>query len=152
MLFLLLALGAAAASHAMSHAAEPGAALELQTPAGALKIEPWGTNALRVRAVVTGGGAVKELPGALITPGSDNKGAPLAGGAAVEAAVVAVAHSFITNGNIAATVNADGLVTVSRVSDGLVAAMGGGAVSLLAPSPLSHWPASSNWKRGAAAH
>ena len=66
-----------------------------------------------MRAVVVGGGAVQELPGALIKPGSDNKGGPLAGGAAVEAAVVDHATSSVTNGNIAATVGADGLVTVT---------------------------------------
>ena len=66
-----------------------------------------------MRAVVVGGGAVQELPGALIKPGLDNKGAPLAGGAAVEAAVVDHATSSVTNGNIAATVGADGLVTVT---------------------------------------
>eukprot|EP01043_Picozoa_sp_COSAG02_P047222 COSAG02_NODE_4503_length_5285_cov_5.431161_1_plen_738_part_00 len=98
--------------------------LQLDTPAGAVKIEPWGANALRVRAVLTGGGSVQELPGALIAPGSDNKGAPLAAAAVAAGATldleVSATHSTITNGNIAAAVGADGLVTVSRVSDGKV--------------------------------
>ena len=100
-------------------AAQP--ALELQTAAGSVKIEAWGANALRVRAVVVGGGAVQEgLPGALIKPGSDNKGAPLAGGVDTPAVAVSAERLSVTNGNIAATVGTDGLVTVTRVSDGAV--------------------------------
>ena len=38
------------AALAASVASQP--AVELQTAAGAVKIEPWGTNALRVRAVL----------------------------------------------------------------------------------------------------
>jgi hypothetical protein len=95
------------------------ATLELRTALGAVKIEPWGTNALRVRAVVAGGGAVRDgLPGALITPGSDNKGAPLA--APLVPPIVDWQERTITNGNIAATVGSDGLVSVSRVSDGVL--------------------------------
>ena len=126
-------------------------ALELQTAAGgALKIEPWGANALRVRAVVAGGGAVQELPGALIKPGSDNKGAPLAGGATLDAAVD-LGRSSITNGNIAATVGADGLVTVSRLSDGKVVLkelaremLGGGGGTPTPPPPPPAPPVPAN--------
>jgi hypothetical protein len=125
---LALAAAAAAVATSAAAAAEPGAtagtaaALELRTAAGQVKIEPWGQNALRVRAALGADGVVQDLPGALIKPGSDNKGAPLAGaGAATTAAAsseVSVTAAGITNGNIAATVGDDGLVTVTRVSDG----------------------------------
>lgn len=46
----MLALAALAASVAATSASQ--SALELQTAAGAVKIEPWGANALRVRAVL----------------------------------------------------------------------------------------------------
>lgn len=59
---------------------------------------------------------MQDLPGALIKPGSDNKGGPLAGAGAAAAEIFAE-RGAITNGNIAATVGADGLVTVTRVSD-----------------------------------
>ena len=109
------------AALALAAAVEPGAratavagtaaALELRTAAGQVKIEPWGENALRVRAALGADGVVQDLPGALIKPGSDNKGAPLAGaGAATTAAAsseVSVTAAGITNGNIAATVGDD---------------------------------------------
>lgn len=141
LLFVAVLGPSLASSSALAAAVEP-AALQLDTAAGAVKIEPWGANALRVRAVVSGGGAVQELPGALIKPGSDNKGAPLAGGATVDAAVVH-GTSSISNGNIAATVGSDGLVTVTRVSDGKVVLkelarelLGGGS-----PTPVPAPPA-----------
>jgi hypothetical protein len=93
------------------------ALLRSPVPGGAtVKIEPWGANSLRVR-VALAGHAISEDVGALIPPGSDNKGA-----AVVPASPVAVddVAGRITNGNIAATVGADGLISVSRVSDNAV--------------------------------
>ena len=84
-----------------------------------VKIEPWGPNSLRVRVAMAGGAVRDGLPGALIPPGSDNKGAP-ALPAAAQITVDAVA-SKITNGEISATVSTStGLVTFNRVSDGSV--------------------------------
>ena len=58
-----------------------------------------------------GGGAIQELPGALIPPGSDNKGAPV-----VPASPIAVdeAAGTITNGNIAASVGPDVVKDIVR--------------------------------------
>ena len=107
---LLLALALSGGTHGRSQAL-------LRSPGGAtVKIEPWGANSLRVR-VALAGHAISEDVGALIPPGSDNKGA-----AVVPASPVAVddVAGRITNGNIAATVGADGLISVSRVSDNAV--------------------------------
>ena len=60
-----------------------------------VKIEPWGANSLRVRVALSGT-PIHEGVGALIKPGSDNKGA-----VPVPSSVVDVAGSTITNGNIA---------------------------------------------------
>ena len=109
---------AAALAGAAASAGAAGVALR-RTPAGTadtVKIEPWGANSLRVR-VALDGHPIHEGVGALIPPGSDNKGAPV-----VPASPIAVdeAAGTITNGNIAASVGPDGLVRVSRVSDGAV--------------------------------
>jgi alpha-D-xyloside xylohydrolase len=95
------------------------AALQLSlsgSSADTVRIEPWGANSLRVR-VALDGRPIHEGVGALIKPGSDNKGA-----AAVRASPIAVdeAAATITNGNIAATVGADGLISVRRASDGAI--------------------------------
>ena len=88
----------------------------LSGSADTVRIEPWGANSLRVR-VALDGRPIRAGVGALIKPGSDNKAA-----AAVRASPVAVdeAAATITNGNIAATVGADGLISVSRVSDSTI--------------------------------
>ena len=113
---LVAAQTAAGSPLAVAKAADP--ALTLLTATGhTVKIEPWGANALRVRAAL-GGGAIQELPGALIPPGSDNKGWPLAGSGS-GGAELSRSGSGITNGNIAASVDGTtGLVSVTRVSDG----------------------------------
>ena len=43
-----------------------------------INITAWGANSLRVRVAVPGNQISDSVPGALIEPGSDNKGAPLA--------------------------------------------------------------------------
>ena len=114
---MVLAALAVAALGAAS--ADRGArALVLRTPASdTVKIEAWGPNALRVRVAV-GGGPIQELPGALIQPGSDNKGWPVAGSGSAE---LWRSGSGIANGNIAASVDGTtGLVTIRRPSDGTV--------------------------------
>ena len=90
----------------------------LRTPASdTVKIEAWGSNALRVRVAV-GGGPIQEQPGALIPPGSDNKGWPMAG---IGSAELSRSGMGIANGNIAASVDGTtGLVTIRRRSDGTV--------------------------------
>ena len=92
--------------------------LVLRTPASdTVKIEAWGSNALRVRVAV-GGGPIQEQPGALIPPGSDNKGWPMAGSGSAE---LSRSGMGIANGNIAASVDGTtGLVTIRRRSDGTV--------------------------------
>jgi alpha-glucosidase (family GH31 glycosyl hydrolase) len=108
---LLLALALSGGTHGRSQAL-------LRSPGGAtVKIEPWGANSLRVRVALAGHTITEDGVGALIPPGSDNKGA-----AVVPASPVAVddAAGRITNGNIAATVGVDGLISVSRVSDNAV--------------------------------
>ena len=84
--------------------------------ADTVRIEPWGANSLRVR-VALDGRPIHEGVGALIKPGSDNKGAEAARGSPV---AVDEATATITNGNIAATVGVDGLISVSRVSDSAI--------------------------------
>lgn len=67
-----------------------------------------------------GGVPIVDRPGALLSPGDDNKGAPMAADVTDDPNHVVKAEdtSSIRNGNIAATVSASGLVTISRVSDG----------------------------------
>eukprot|EP01043_Picozoa_sp_COSAG02_P085101 COSAG02_NODE_22807_length_739_cov_1.606250_1_plen_146_part_01 len=85
---------------------------------GIVRIEPWGANALRVRIALGSDPVRQDLPGALIRPGSDNKGAPLA--ADMGATAVRVRARSIRNGNIEAVLSPAGLVTVRRVSDSTV--------------------------------
>lgn len=60
-------------------------------------------------------GPVANMTGALITPCSDNKGSPCR---SANAAAARVGAADITNGNIAAAVGSDGLVTVTNVATG----------------------------------
>jgi alpha-D-xyloside xylohydrolase len=83
-----------------------------------VQIEPWGTNALRVRIALDGLSVRDDLPGALIRPGSDNKGWPVS--AATGGRGRTVTHDTVQNGNIVASVSAQGLVTIKRVDDGTV--------------------------------
>ena len=90
---------------------------------------------LRVRVSVNGKAISDTVPGALIEPGSDNKGAPL--GAAPTLTTVIYnksctaaagssatssdcAAATITNGNVMGSVSAAGMVTITRVSDSTV--------------------------------
>jgi hypothetical protein len=77
---------------------------------------------LRVR-IGLGGAAIVDKPGALIPPGEDNKGHPTLKAtrtlSTVRQVAGAAAGAFV-NGNIAATVTSDGMVEITRVSDGAV--------------------------------
>ena len=91
--------------------------LDTQTTAGwTVKAEPWGKNSLRVRARLNGAIDL-DRPGALLPPSSDNKGAPRRLPLHSE---VHVGADTITNGNLVATLGADGLFTFTRHSDGAV--------------------------------
>ena len=75
-----------------------------------LRIEPWGANALRVRAKV-GGEILEDLPGALLEGPPGDSGA----GAWVELGPHA---ATIVNGELTATVTLTGRITFTRSSDG----------------------------------
>eukprot|EP00041_Stephanoeca_diplocostata_P022396 m.533979 g.533979 ORF g.533979 m.533979 type:complete len:708 (+) comp22052_c0_seq29:168-2291(+) len=85
-----------------------------------INISAWGSNSLRIR-IGLGGAAITDKPGALISPGSDNKGARMVSDICDEIDNVQISqeNSSIRNGNIAATVSPNGLITISRVSDGV---------------------------------
>ena len=120
--FLLAAAAAAAAAVAAAHATLPldvarssPAALRVATPDGTLvQIEPFGANALRVRLRPDGNPINTTLPGAL-----NETAAPWHGFRPQDWAIVSATH--VVNGNIEANVdNATGLITFSRVSDGVI--------------------------------
>ena len=118
---LLLLLGCAhhvAAAAAAAAAAVESSALIRSAGSDTVKIEPWGANSLRIR-VALGGRSIQDLAGALIRPGSDNKGAaPVP--VLPSAVTVHESAARITNGNIAATIGPSGLINVSRVSDSAI--------------------------------
>ena len=104
--------------------------LDTQTTAGwTVKAEPWGKNSLRVRARLNGAIDL-DRPGALLPPSSDNKGAPRRLPSQSE---VHVGADTITNGNLVATLGADGLFTFTRHSDGAVV-LNETARTILAPT------------------
>jgi hypothetical protein len=77
-----------------------------------LKIEPWGENAVRVRAVPSGGAFRDDLVSALVPP-TDGFVA-----AAAECSTLSLSTGqTVTSGNIQASVGADGLLTFTRISD-----------------------------------
>ena len=91
---------------------------EFQKHLNLTKRRRWGTNSLRIR-IGLGGSAIVDKPGALIPPGDDNKGYPVLKTTSISHTTAATLGTFV-NGNIQATVSADGMVTVFRVSDGAV--------------------------------
>ena len=79
--------------------------------AGAVLIEPWGADSVRVRLVLGGGKAVVHgLPGAL------DDGAPLS------PALAGSASADVTSGNLRASYDETAGLVVTRVSDGVVLA------------------------------
>jgi hypothetical protein len=74
-----------------------------------LLIEPWGRDSLRVRIAMGAGGVDLDKPGALIKPGSDNKGWPTS-----TPGEVAVNARSIQNGHISASVGDDGSITFAK--------------------------------------
>ena len=82
-----------------------------------VKIEAYGTNAVRVRAVPTGG-SFKDSPdviSGLVPPATHD-----ASGAQADCASVALssAGQSVTSGNLKASVGSDGTLSFTRVSDG----------------------------------
>jgi alpha-D-xyloside xylohydrolase len=116
------ALGVASASSALTDpsAARPPLLLQTLATGDTVRVEPWGANALRVRVALAGAALREDAPGALIPPGSDNKGWPPAASTISTAARNGGGPRRISSGNIAAEISAAGLVTVRRLSDGLV--------------------------------
>ena len=76
-----------------------------------LKIEQWGENAVRVRAVPSGDSFRDDLVSALVPP-TDGFAAAECG-----TVVLSAAGQTVTSGNLQATVGADGLLTFTRLSD-----------------------------------
>jgi alpha-D-xyloside xylohydrolase len=79
-----------------------------------LKIEQWGENAVRVRAVPSGGSFRDDLVSALVPP-TDGFAAAECG-----TVVLGAAGETVTSGNLQAIVGADGLLTFTRLSDNKV--------------------------------
>lgn len=105
------------ASHALGTAsAKPQGYLSASAPNGdTIQIDPWGLNAVRVR-IAKAGTQITENPGALIPPGSDNKGAVFAYD---RDQAVRLHHDSgsqaIQNGNIKASISPNGNITIERV-------------------------------------
>ena len=84
-------------------------ALHYEYQDNTIHIEPWGDNSLRVRVASTG--SIHDHHGALITPGSDQKGWPYT----VLDTAVELSDTQITHGAISAQIDpSTGLVSVKR--------------------------------------
>lgn len=80
--------------------------MEMLSPSGdVVRIEPFGQDSLRVRAVPPGGHIRDDIPGALLSPSEQS---------------IVINNRTLTNGNIEGTIGVDGLVVIHRVSDGKI--------------------------------
>ena len=115
--FLFLLFCTSVLSHVSPEAGRPSSTFLEAVAAGdhaTVRIEPWGHNAVRVR-IAKNGTHIVENPGALIPPGTDNKGWPYA-----QPDPPMINGTSIINGNIKAELQADGMIWVTRLSDGAV--------------------------------